>query len=170
MLIQNLDIQWMAMKLTARKTMWVVLIAVLLTTAACSKSPTAPTTTDLTIFFPQQEAVNGEREVMEALIFGTLAVAENCIRVNASESDTSYLLIWPPDYTLSVENDAIQILNGSGQVVTRVGDKARISGGEVKSEIGLDEQMRKKLPPNCLAPYWIVGDEVNTIEMSEETR
>jgi hypothetical protein len=45
----------------------------------------------LAYFFPQQEEVDGEREVLTAEISGTLVVVENCIRVNIDESDTRHL-------------------------------------------------------------------------------
>lgn len=114
------------------------------------------------IFFPQQEPVEGERETMSAETFGTLVVIDGCIRVNHDESDTSWLLIWPPDFTLDTANDPIQILDEAGNVVVRVGDKVRVGGGEVLSPTFFDEKMKQQLPPNCLAPYWIVGDKVSS--------
>ncbi len=99
---------------------------------------------------------------MEAEITGKLIVANDCLRVN--DSDTSYLLVWPPDFIPSTENDVIHILNRDGQVVVSVGDEVYVSGGEVRSVEFLNEQLRQKLPPDCPGPYWIVGDEVRSIE------
>ena len=120
-----------------------------------------------TIYFPQQEPVEGERETMTAEVFGTLVVVDKCIRVKDEEFDTSWLLIWPPNFTLSIENNSIQILDENGNAMARVGDWVRIGGGEVKSSNFFSETMKQKLPPNCLAPYWIVGDEVSTLKLPE---
>ena len=184
-LLQNPGIRWVVMKSTIRKTVWLILVAMLLATTACNSAndsttmqpdenvpsedskPTTISANNLPYFFPQQEAVDGEREVMTAEIFGTLVVVDDCIRVNDNESGTSYLLVWPSDFTLITDNDTIQILNGYDEIVARVGDKVRIDGGEIKSLSFFNESMQKKLPPNCLAPYWIVGYEVNTLEISE---
>ncbi len=176
----------MVKKPVAEKAVWLICLAVLLTTMACTSAtdtttvsptnntplqdsePTATSVNNSQVFFPQQEEVDGEREAMTGEIFGTLVTVENCIRVNANESDISYLLIWPPDYAFSTKNDAIQILNGDSKIVARVGDKVRISGGEITLLSFFDESVQKELPPNCMGPYWIVGDEVNTIEISKE--
>ncbi len=184
-LLQNPGIRWVVMKSTIRRTVWLMLVAMLLATTACNSAndsttmqpdenvpsedskPTTISANNVPYFFPQQEAVDGEREAMTAEIFGTLVVVDDCIRVNDNESGTSYLLVWPPDFTLITDNDTIQILNGDDEVVARVGDKVRIDGGEIKSLSFFNESMQKKLPPNCLAPYWIVGYEVNTLEISE---
>ena len=122
-----------------------------------------------TIFFPQQKAVDGEREVMDALLIGKLVVVEGCLRVNTSYSDTGYLLVWPPDFRLSTENDTIQVLNGAGQVVARVGDEVDIGGGEVRYLERLDEYVRQQLPPDCSGTYWIVGDVDNPAEATSES-
>lgn len=154
---------------TAVWQMWLVLIAVSLAVTACGDAPTTAAVPNRAIFFPQQRAVQGEREVMEADLIGELVVVEGCLRVNSRYSDTSYLLVWPPDFTLNTENDAIQILNGAGQIVARVGDEVRISGGEIRSVEFLDERVRQKLPAGCPGPYWIVGDEVSPVEATEES-
>ena len=61
----------------------------------CSNRPLANPTTNLVstttptsmtipaIFFPQQVAVDGDREVMKVEIPGTLIVVENRLRINA---------------------------------------------------------------------------------------
>jgi hypothetical protein len=175
-------------KFTAGETAWLMLTPILFMITACtctikptaipptttaytpsqdSNKPTATSTNNLTYFFPQQEEVDGEREAMTAQIFGTLVVVENCIRVNVDESDTSYLLVWPPDFTLDTEMGVIQILDKDGKVVAHVGDKVQIDGGEVRSLSVFSESMQERIPSSCSAPYWIVGYEVNVLETSE---
>ena len=90
---------------------------------------------------------------MEALLIGELVNSDGCLRVNAGESDTSYLIVWPPGLRPDAEKDVIQILNQAGKTVLRVGDEVRISGGEVSFSAA--EQVA---PADCPGPYWIVGD------------
>jgi len=118
-------------------------------------------------YFPKQEVVDGERVVMEAEIFGTLLLVDECIRVNDREVDTSYLLVWPPEFSLNTEHDPIQIIDGDGKVIASVGDLVRIGGGEVKSLSFLSESLKKNLPTKCVAPYWIVGEGVDVLEKTE---
>src|SRR4030067_1383231 len=73
-----------------------------------TSTPTSDTSN--TIFFPRQEKNDGERAVLDGEIHGTLVLADNCIRVDHDYSDTSYLLIWPPDFNMTIENGTIKIL------------------------------------------------------------
>ena len=113
------------------------------------------------VYFPRQEPVNGERESMTALLIGELVQVTGCLRVNANHSDTSYLPVWPPDFTLSVEDNIIQVLDREGQVVARVGEEVYMDGGEIGSVVFLAEGVRESLPSDCPGPYWIVGDTVH---------
>ena len=101
---------------------------------------------------------------MLALLTGKLNVVDGCLYVDDSNSDTSYLLVWPPDFTLSIDADAVLLFNGAGAVVARVGEEVRFSGGEVKSVRYLDEHVRQSLPSDCPGPYWIVGDVIGPAE------
>lgn len=115
------------------------------------------------VFFPKQKETEGERAVMDALLTGDLVEVNGCLRVNASESENSYLLIWPPDFSRTNENGVTQVRDGSGQVVVQVGDKVRISGGEVPTEFA-QEFSDQPLPHDCPEPCWIAGDDVSRIE------
>ena len=96
---------------------------------------------------------------MEALVFGTLVVVDGCIRIIADESGESYLLIWPPHFSLSGQSNEIKILNETGSVAAHVGDQARISGGETRTIDHLGQSAVKAIPPECGGPYWVVGNE-----------
>lgn len=115
--------------------------------------PLPPVESSLTIFFPQQEPVEGERVVMTALIFGELRLVDGCLRVG---SGPGHLLVWPPGFSLSTENDGVEILNGAGQVVARVGEEVHMGGGEVPF-IEEAARTRLKIPADCPGRYWIVG-------------
>ncbi len=127
--------------------------------------PTPASDTSKTIFFPRQEKTEGERAVMEARTGGILVLVDNCIRVNRETStNASYLLIWPPDFNFSVENDTVNIFNESGDTVASIGDKVIISGGEVPV---LFEPVKSQVPLKCNGPYWIIGDEISRVDTSK---
>jgi hypothetical protein len=124
------------------KTVCLTFLALALTMTACTSvtvpslqpggnsTPTASSGPSKTIFFPRQEKTEGERAVMDGLDHGTLVLVDNCIRLERDKSLASYLLIWPPDFKISIENDTINILDGDGEIVAHVGDTVQISGGE----------------------------------------
>ena len=109
------------------------------------------------IAFPRQMPVEGERESMTALARGKLVLVGSCLRMGSVDGN---LLVWPPDFTLITENDQIQVLNGAGQVVARVGEDVRMGGGQIGHIEGLGEYVRQQLSPDCPGPYWIVGEGV----------
>lgn len=127
-----------------------VIIAVLLAVTACGNEHiTAPTL---------------EPTRLAAKLLGKLVIVEGCLRVNAKDSDTSYLLAWPPDFAVSMEED-VQLVDENGkEVVLHIGEIVSIGGGEVHSTEYLDERVRQKLPENCPGPYWVVGTEVGLLE------
>jgi hypothetical protein len=74
------------------------------------------------------------------------------------------LLIWPPDFEMRIENGTIEILNRDGEVVAHIGDRVQVSGGEIHLLSMLDKPVQEQVPPQCAGPYWIVGDEVITMD------
>jgi len=111
------------------------------------------------IAFPRQEPVEGVRATMAAELIGHLVLVDGCLRVNSIYGEASYLPVWPPEFTLTAEDDGIQVRDGDGQVVARVGEEVYVSGGE-GSAASMPECVREQLPAVCTGPYWIVGDTV----------
>jgi hypothetical protein len=122
-------------------------------------SPTATSDPSITIFFPRQEKIDGVGAVMEGDVDGMLVLDENCIRVNSGEAKTSYLLIWPPDYNITIENDTIEVRNGNGEIVAHIGDRVHVGGGEIPSLSVLGKYVQEQVPPQCTAPYWAIGEK-----------
>lgn len=114
-----------------------------------------------TPFFPRQQGYSGPRTGMSALLTGELVVHDGCLQVISREPDETYTPVWPSDFSLSAAGDEIQILDGSGRVVLRVGEEVRLGGGEARSLTNIpavDEQLQKELSSKCPSPYWLVGD------------
>ena len=98
---------------------------------------------------------------MAALFFGELVEVDGCLRARDAYDD--YLVIWPHDHSLNVEEGAIQVLDETGEVAVEVGDLVRLSGGEAMSLDG-DERLRGIAPADCPGRYWIVGTEVGRLQ------
>jgi hypothetical protein len=105
-----------------------------------------------TIYLPKNAPTNAG---MDALIQGTLRLDENgCLRLEAGpEDEEAVLVIWPYDFSLRVEGDTVEVLNGAGEVVGRVDQELSMGGGHVSTTEIPD------LPSDlCPGPYWITGD------------
>lgn len=92
---------------------------------------------------------------MTALCIGSLTMVDGCLRIGDSEA--SNLVVWPPDFEVSIENDTIRVLYDDHQVEVRLGQMVRLGGGEVKSVEAFDERTRQGIPAGCPGPYWLVG-------------
>ena len=92
---------------------------------------------------------------MAALYVGPLTMVNGCLRIGEGEADN--LVVWPPDFEVSIENDTIRVLYDDQQVEVRLGQVVRLGGGEVKSIEAFDERTRQGIPAGCPGPYWLVG-------------
>lgn len=108
------------------------------------------------VAFPRQKPVEGIVREMVSLLIGDLVLVDGCLRVNSIYRDTSYLPVWPPEFTLGSQDGEIQVLDGAGQVVARVGQEVRMGGGG-GSATSLADCVRQQLPADCVGPYWFVG-------------
>ena len=62
---------------------------------------------------------------------GTLILDENgCLRVDGGNGD-DLLMLWHHNFTLRVSGEKVEVINGQGQVVARVGENMTGGGGEV---------------------------------------
>ncbi|MEA1894957.1 MAG: hypothetical protein U9N36_07125 [Euryarchaeota archaeon] len=112
-------------------------------------------------FFPVQKDPK-PAGYMEALLVGELVIEDDCLRVDHD------LLVWPHGFSLSIVGEVIQVIDGTGQPMACVGDKVKVSGGEVgTSELpgGYLSELSTQLPSDrCQGPYWIVGEEISVIK------
>jgi hypothetical protein len=109
--------------------------------------------------FPRQQKINGEWAAMDALTSGTLVSFHNCLYLYGEESNTKYMLIWPPDFSAVEENGTIKILDDKKMVVASLGDKILMSGGEISMITMLDKSIQDQVPEKCAGPYWLIGYE-----------
>ena len=101
---------------------------------------------------------------MTALFEGRLVLSERCLYIWSDDVDSSYAAIWPFEFSLTVQGDDIQILNGDKEVVARVGDRIRMSGGEIPQLPLKDfEENFIGTATQCTAPYWIINNGVEVV-------
>ena len=104
-------------------------------------------------FFAQQKEL--PNVFMQADLTGKLVLVDGCLRLQ--NNDSSYLIVWPWDFSLRADGAVIKILDGTGEIVAEVGDNLMIGGGESLSVTGF---VLQPLPEECVGPYWIVGNEI----------
>jgi len=92
---------------------------------------------------------------MTALYIGPLTIVDGCLRLGDGEDDD--LVVWPPDFDVSIENNIIRVLYDDREVKVRLGEVVRLGGGQVKSIDSFDEATRLQIPAGCPGPYWLVG-------------
>lgn len=115
------------------------------------------------IVFPLQKPVDGVRDVMQALLVGTLEEREGCLSMDMPEAGTPYVPIWPPGYALEKNMGTLWILDEKDQRKVPVGAKIRMGGGEFPAEAlvqVVDPAVVDTLTQKCPGPYWLVGDGV----------
>lgn len=100
---------------------------------------------------------------MEALLEGKLVLSEMCLYIRSEDVDSTYAAIWPFEFSLHMQGDSIQILNGNENVVAQVGDQIRVSGGEAILSPEQFEQNVIGTATQCTAPYWRVNNDVEVV-------
>ena len=101
--------------------------------------------------FPRQTA---QGDVMDALLVGTLAEVDGCVRVIAETGQDDYLPIWPPGFALEAIDGVLAVRDPDGQPLVRLGDTVSLSGGE------LPEGHAGPQALGCPGQYWLVGSTV----------
>ena len=118
--------------------------------------------TQNTVNFLQQKP--SDTPDMMAPLEGRLALSKACLYIQSESLNASYAAIWPFNFGVAVQNGDVQILNAGGEVVARVGDQIRLSGGEVRqfSPEEFDASFSGD-PTPCTAPYWLVNTDVKVV-------
>ncbi|WAS98006.1 hypothetical protein [Nannocystis punicea] len=94
---------------------------------------------------------------MEALLSGTLIEQSGCLRVSPDGKQPGHLLIWQPGYTARRTGEQLEVVDGTGKVVARVGEPLRTGGGQVPMSDELQKQLKAPLDAACVGPYWLMG-------------
>ncbi len=103
------------------------------------------------VHFPQLKMNSGA--YMAALMTGKLELKDGYLCVE----DT--IIVWQPDYFLTDNNGAIEVLDKTGKVVARVGDEVVMGGGGWPID-DINRYLKEPLPADCKGPFWMMGGEI----------
>ena len=125
---------------------------------------------DVEVYFPQQDGTLTTNNGMDRFV-GHLIVDKRCLRADSVVRDRDRalfpseqpLLIWPHTFTLSVENDVVQIANETGRIVARAGDEIQFSAGSVSYSEAIEHSGLQEITGACSGPYWVVGDDFTAV-------
>lgn len=112
------------------------------------------------VYFLQQKP--SDAPDMEALYEGRLVLSERCLYLRSEDGNLTHAAIWPLEFSLTVQGDSIQILNGDKEVVARVGDQVLVGGGEIPPLSREEFEQRFLGPFQCAGSYWLVTEVVET--------
>ncbi len=89
---------------------------------------------------------------------------KGCIRIESVSGETSYAVVWPSGFDYRRINGTVHILNSKNQIVAKVGDYIRGSGGEVPS-LSL-KHVKQSVPGciQCIEPFWIATNDIVVID------
>ncbi len=134
---------------------WSTLVSLLLLASACAPPVVAQHPTPTATLAPApQPTTDSPRPRLMALITGRLVQLGACLRVRAEREQTDALLVWPPDFDMSLVDHTLIVTDRleHQQVNVHLGDYIELGGGELPQ---LDETLRTTA--GCPGPYWVVG-------------
>ena len=115
--------------------------------------PDEPTTVSVpgsTLHFPRSrtrvDTGGGSGVALKvARIEGELVLVGNCLRI---DGEYSHIIVWPPGFTPHIEDGVVEVHNGGGKTIVRVGDYLVAGGGEVGQAQGYGSSVP------CAGIYW----------------
>lgn len=117
-----------------------------------------------TLFLPLQAPSNAS---MDALIESTLVEIDGCLRLVDDNYPEGFMVIWRHDHDLRAGDEVIEVLNGQGDVIGRVGERLVAGGGAFESP-NAGEQLAETISglpvEQCPGPFWILGEIKPLIE------
>ena len=125
---------------------------------------------DVEVYFPKQDGTLAkglmyERVIGELVVNGKCLGLDNAIHVpDGSDVLGPVLLIWPGTFELSMKSGAAQVVNSTGRVVARVGDRVQFSAFDITYNQAIEHGGLEEITPACSAPYWAVGDDFRAAE------
>ena len=81
-------------------------------------------------FTPLPDTADGYWRISEPL-----ALEDDCVLLVYPDGE-KYVPIWPPGFTAHLENGVLEVRNGGGRKIVRVGERLRIRGNVVQEHLG----------------------------------
>ena len=117
-------------------------------------------TTERSVLLLHKTSALDEWVEEDAPLVGTLVLWGRCPEIQPGDGLGGYTPLWPADYGARIGDGEVEIVDGSGQVVARVGREVHLRGGSIPLDWGSARYRRlhDELPCDCNGPYWIVTD------------
>lgn len=120
---------------------------------------------DVEVYFPKQDGTLAPEDGTE-LFSGKLILWEKCLQVaddvirvkDRVYAGISPLIIWPQDFHLRTEDGDVEIVDGTGSIVARVGDEVEFDAFNLTYEEAREHGGLAEITPACSGPYWAVGE------------
>jgi hypothetical protein len=81
------------------------------------------------------------------------------------EKGNSFLLLWPPGYTVSDQNNIITVIidhSPDFPLVAQISDEIQVSGRNVLPNEDIQKLLTYTFPKDAPGPYWLIGDVKKT--------
>ena len=97
-----------------------------------------------------------------ALLTGTLELSQNCLIIEA-DFGTNYSPVWPYGYSYKRGAGGVEVVDASGEVVARVGERVGVGGSGLGpvAYAELDKYVSGNL--SCPQPFWGVVEIVSAL-------
>jgi len=117
-------------------------------------------TTERTVLFLRYKPALGEQVTEAVAISGKLVAYDynRCLHLQADWGPGDVTLLWPTDWSARVDDETIVVLDGTGQVVARMGDEVRLRGRAIPhdADVAVYRQLIAELPGDCIGASWLV--------------
>jgi len=113
-----------------------------------------------TVLFLRYEPALDEQVTEAVAISGKLVAYDyrRCLHLQTDWGPGEVMLLWPADWSARVDGETIVVLDGTGQVVARMGDEVRLRGRAIPhdADVAVYRQLIAELPGDCVGASWLV--------------
>ena len=113
-----------------------------------------------TVLFPHYKPALDDQVTEAMSISGKLVAYDysRCLRLQTDWGPGEVTLLWPSGWSVRVDDDAIVVMDGTGQAVARVGDELSLRGRAVPDSMDFAayRQLVGELPGDCVGTSWLV--------------
>ena len=117
-------------------------------------------TTERTVLFLRYKPALDEQVVDAVSASGKLVAYDyrRCLHLQTDWGPGAVTLLWPADWSVCVDDETIVVLDGTGQVVARMGDEVRLRGRAIphSADVAVYRQLIAELPGDCIGASWLV--------------
>jgi hypothetical protein len=117
-------------------------------------------TTERAVLFLRYKPALDEQVVEAVSASGKLVAYDyrRCLHLQTDWGPGEVMLLWPADWSVRADGETIAVLDGTGQVVARMGDEVRLRGRAIPhdADVAVYRQLMDELPGDCVGASWLV--------------